>query len=49
MTMPVVTLQIESRSVRSRARNYLSTDKWKDLLALQRMTKISKVKQKLEQ
>ena len=49
MTAPVVSLQIESRSVRGRARSFLSPDKWKDLVALQRMTKINKVKQKLEQ
>jgi hypothetical protein len=49
MTIPVLTLQMESRSVRSRARSFLSLDKWKDLVALQRMTKISKIKVKLEQ
>lgn len=48
MTIPVLT-QMESRSVRPRARGFLSPDKWKDLVALQRMTKISKIKVKLEQ
>ena len=49
MKIPEINLQMESRKVRSRARNFASPDRWVDLEALQRMTKISKVKQKLEQ